>query len=72
MTQLVLEANVSEVITRFSMFGVVREYPDERRVPLGQVEALTEALQELPVVRKLDLRGNDALTVQVLMGDWKL
>lgn len=32
---------------------------------LGKVEALTEALQELPVVRKLDLRGNDALTTKV-------
>lgn len=30
-----------------------------------QVEALTEALQELPVVRKLDLRGNDVITIQV-------
>lgn len=33
--------------------------------------ALTEALQELPVVRKLDLRGNDALTAQVLIGYWR-
>ena len=30
-----------------------------------QVEALTDALLELPVVRKLDLRGNDAITAQV-------
>lgn len=31
-----------------------------------QVEALMEALQELPVVRKLDLRSNDAITVKVI------
>lgn len=31
---------------------------------LGQVEALTETLGELPVIRKLDLRGND-LTARV-------
>ena len=30
-----------------------------------QVEALTDALLELPVVRKLDLRGNEAITAQV-------
>lgn len=30
-----------------------------------QVLALTEALEELPVIRKLDLRGNDAMGVQV-------
>lgn len=50
------------------MSGVIWEYSDGWRFPLGQVEALTEALQELPVVRKLDLRGNDALTNQVLIG----
>ena len=30
-----------------------------------QVEALTDALPYLPVVRKLDLRGDDAITAQV-------
>ena len=30
-----------------------------------QVEVLTDALLELPVVRKLDLRGNKAITAQV-------
>lgn len=30
-----------------------------------QVIALTEALEELPVIRKLDLRGNEAMGIQV-------
>lgn len=34
------------------------------------MEALAQALQELPVVRKLDLRGNEAVTEQV--GDLNL
>lgn len=36
-----------------------------------QVEALTEALQELPVVRKLDFRGNDDMTVRVSEDNYK-
>ncbi|CAM9882083.1 unnamed protein product [Ectocarpus sp. 4 AP-2014] len=41
---------------------------DLRRTQLtdAHVEALAQALQELPVVRKLDLRGNEAVTVQAL------
>lgn len=30
-----------------------------------QIIALTEALEELPVIRKLDLRGNEAMGVEV-------
>ena len=32
---------------------------------MEQVIALTEALEELPVIRKLDLRGNEAMGIQV-------
>ncbi|CAM9912668.1 unnamed protein product, partial [Scytosiphon promiscuus] len=41
---------------------------DLRRIHLtdAHVEALAEALQELPVVRKLDFRGNDDVTVRTL------
>ncbi|CAM9398805.1 unnamed protein product [Ectocarpus sp. 13 AM-2016] len=41
---------------------------DLRRTQLtdAHVEALAQALQELPVVRKLDLRGNEAVTAQAL------
>ncbi|CBN79052.1 Hypothetical leucine rich repeat protein [Ectocarpus siliculosus] len=41
---------------------------DLRRTHLtdAHVEALAQALQELPVVRKLDLRGNEAVTIQAL------
>lgn len=32
---------------------------------MEQIIALTEALEELPVIRKLDLRGNEAMGIQV-------
>ncbi|CAN0394377.1 unnamed protein product, partial [Ascophyllum nodosum] len=50
-------------------YGNQRLYKlDLRRCHLtdDHVEALTDALLELPVVRKLDLRGNEAITAQTL------
>ena len=35
-----------------------------------QIIALTEALEELPVIRKLDLRGNEAMGVEVRSAMW--